>query len=270
MSRAREAIHAWVVADDLAQAADYLPRDWSVRRTPTWALDAGTPAVPIREAVVSLATPEHARVVALALARTRATAKAAGLQAPDFSSELSEVRTALHQAEQARADLLAGRGDYLGTKAGEAVSDVALAETGLAGARREAEHGSHWWARRTAAKKVAAWAERQTDARQRWQDHVAPEVARLDAAIGLRRDQLERLNASLERQTTRSATVVDRRRVAQGIVAGLGARVEQYRDHLDSSGRQPVGRAALPVNPSIGAPTAYPAPAPGRDHGPDL
>ena len=39
MSRAREATHAWVVADDLAQAADDLRRDWSVRRTPTWALD---------------------------------------------------------------------------------------------------------------------------------------------------------------------------------------------------------------------------------------
>jgi ATP-dependent exoDNAse (exonuclease V) alpha subunit len=76
MSRARESTHAWVVADNLAQAADDLRRDWSVRRTPTWALDAGLPAVPIKEAVVSLATPHHSRVVALALARTRATAKA--------------------------------------------------------------------------------------------------------------------------------------------------------------------------------------------------
>jgi hypothetical protein len=41
MSRAREATHAWVVADDLAQAAEDLGRDWSVRRTPTWALGAG-------------------------------------------------------------------------------------------------------------------------------------------------------------------------------------------------------------------------------------
>jgi hypothetical protein len=247
MSRAREATHAWVVADDLAQAADDLRRDWSVRRTPTWALDAGLPAVPIKEAVVSLAMPDHARAVALALARTRTSAGSIGhLRAPDFSSELAEARAAVQEAEQARA------------------------EAGLAAARGEAEHGSHWWARRTAAKGTNAWAERQADARQRWQDHVAPEVARLDAVIVLRRDELERLNASHERQAARSATVVEGRRVTQGIVAGLVARVEQYRDRLDGAGRPPLGHAAPPVGPSVGAAIAYRAPAPGRDHGADL
>jgi hypothetical protein len=271
MSRARETTHAWVVADDLAQAADDLRRDWSARRTPTWALDAGLPAVPIREAVVSLATPDHARVVALALAGGRVIANAtAQLQPLGLASELIEAKAVLHQAERARADLLAGQGVYLGTKAGQAVADVARAETGLAGTRREAEHGSHWWARRAAAKEAAGWAERQADARQRWQDHVAPEVARLDATIGLRRDELERLNAGVGRQAARSAMLTDRRRVTQGIVAGLGARVEQYRDRLYSPGRQPVGRAVLPVYPPFGAPTVHPAPAPGRDHGPDL
>ena len=271
MSRAREATHAWVVADDLAQAADALRRDWSVRRTPTWALDAGLAAANMKEAVVSLATPDHARAVALALARTRTRAERIGhLRAPDFSSELAEARAAVHEAEQARADLLAGRGNYVGTRAGQAVSDVARAEAGVAAARGEAEHGSHWWARRTAAKEANAWAERQADARQRWQDHVAPEVARLDAVIVLRGDELERLNASHERQAARSATVVEGRRVTQGIVAGLVARVEQYRDRLDGAGRPPLGHAALPVGPSVGAAIAYRAPAPGRDHGADL
>jgi hypothetical protein len=88
MSRARESTHAWVVADDLAQAADDLRRDWSARRTPTWALDAGLAAVSMKEAVVSLATPDHARAVALALARTRTSAGSIGhLRAPDFSSD---------------------------------------------------------------------------------------------------------------------------------------------------------------------------------------
>jgi hypothetical protein len=191
MSRAREATQAWVVADDLAQATEDLRRDWSVRRTPTWALDAGLPATPIREAVVSLANPDHARVVALARTRTTAQA-AAGLQSVDFTSELAEARAALQEAKQARADLLSGRGAYLGTEAGQAVSDVARAEVGLAGARREAEHGSRRWARRTAAKEVAGWTGRDADARQRWQDHVAPEAARLDAVIGIRQDELER------------------------------------------------------------------------------
>ena len=76
MSRARGATHAWVVADDLAQAAEDLRRDWSARRTPTWALDACLPTTTLREAVVSLANPGHARVVALALARSGATANA--------------------------------------------------------------------------------------------------------------------------------------------------------------------------------------------------
>ncbi len=271
MSRAREATHAWVVADDLAQAADDLRRDWSVRRTPTWALDAALPATTFKEAVVSLATPGHARVVVLALARTRTSAEAVRhLQAPDLGPGLAEARAALREAEQARADLLAGRGAYLGTKAGQAVLDLAQADAGLAAARREAEHASRWWARRAGAKEAAAWAERQADARRRWQDHVVPEAARLDAAIGLRHDELERLIASLERQAARSATVADGRRVMQGIVAGLGGRLEQYRDRLDSPGRPPVGRALPPVYPPSRATAAYPAPAPRHDHGPDL
>ncbi len=69
ISRAREATHAWLVADDVAQAADDLRRDWSVRRTPTWALDTGLVVTNIREAVVSLSNPGHARVLALALAQ---------------------------------------------------------------------------------------------------------------------------------------------------------------------------------------------------------
>jgi hypothetical protein len=140
----------------------------------------------------------------------------------------------------------------------------------MPGARREAEQATHWWVRRTAAKEVAAWAERQADARQSWQDHVAPEAARLDAAIGLRPNELARLNASVERQAAQSAMLTHRRRVTQGIVAGLGARVGQYRDRLDGPGRQPVGRAVLPVYPPFGTPTVHSAPAPGHDQGPDL
>jgi hypothetical protein len=50
----------------------------------------GLPAVPIREAVVSMATPEHARIVARALAQTGTTERAAeGLELVDFVSELT-------------------------------------------------------------------------------------------------------------------------------------------------------------------------------------
>ena len=97
----------------------------------------------------------------------------------------------------------------------------------------EAEHASHWWARRAAAKEADVWAARHADACQRWGDHVSPEADRLDAAIGLHRDELERLNASMERQLTRSAAVTEQRKLAQGMVGGLVARLEQYRYRLD-------------------------------------
>ena len=308
MSRARQATHAWVVADDLAQATEDLHRDWSARRTPTWALDACLPATTLREAVVSLANPGNARVVALALARSRATANAtAQLRALGSAAELAEARAALHHAEQARVDLLAGRGAYLGTEPGQAVADLGLtpvgqrgvgillerfterdarlahvldacdqiadlarAEAGLATARRAAENGSHWWARRAEAKEAAAWAERHGDARRRWLDHVAPEAARLDAAIGRRRDEVERLNASVDRQAARSAGVTDQRRLTQGFARVLVARLELYRHGLDSPGRPAVGHGGRPVYPPLGMPSIYSAPTPHHDRGPDL
>jgi hypothetical protein len=271
MSRAREATHAWVVADDLAQAAEDLWRDWSARRTPTWALDACLPTTTLREAVASLANPGQARVVALALARSRAAANAtAQLQSVDLAAELAKARAALHHAEQARVDLLAGRGAYLGTEAGQAVADLARAEAGLATARRAAENGSHWWARRAEAKEADAWAERHADARRRWLDHVAPEAARLDAAIGLRRDEVERLNASVDRQAARSAGVTDQRRLTQGFARVLVSRLERYRHGLDSPGRPAVGHGGRPVYPPLGMPSIYSAPTPHHDRGPDL
>jgi hypothetical protein len=56
-------------------------------------LDAALPSTTFREAIVSLANPGHARVVALALAQARATAKAVGhLQALDLAPELALTR----------------------------------------------------------------------------------------------------------------------------------------------------------------------------------
>jgi hypothetical protein len=56
----------------------------------------------------------------------------------------------------------------------------------------------------------------------------------------------------------------------QGIVAGLGARLGQYREQLDGLGQPPVGRTLPPVYPPLRATAVYPAPAPRHDHGPDL
>ena len=140
----------------------------------------------------------------------------------------------------------------------------------MAAARRAAENGSHWWGRRAEAKEADAWAERHADARRRWLDHVAPEAARLDAAIGLRRDELERLNASVDRQAARSAAVTDQRKLTQGFVGVLVARLELYRHGLDSPGRPAVGHAGPPVYLPLGLPSIYSPPAPHHDPGPDL
>ena len=98
MSWAKETAHAWVVADDVGQAADDLRRDWSARRTPTWALDTGLPvdAEAIRELGTALPLSDKARVVAIALAQAKASSDAVkGLEPPGRTDELVEARAAL-------------------------------------------------------------------------------------------------------------------------------------------------------------------------------
>ena len=186
MSRARESTHAWVVADDVGQAADDLRRDWSARRTPTWALDTGLPwsAEAIRELGPALPVSDRARVVAIALAQAKASRDALrGLERPGRAGELGEARAALGRAEQDLSDLQAGDGAYSGTEAGRAVSDLARARAALTRAKWAAEHSPRWRERRAAAKESAAVAAQLADAEGRWQAYVAPEVARLEAAI---------------------------------------------------------------------------------------
>ena len=76
MSRARESSHAWVVAHDLDQAAEDLRRDWSIKRTPTWAIDTGLPDPDelTRDTVAGLAEEQKVRIAALAHAQTKITA----------------------------------------------------------------------------------------------------------------------------------------------------------------------------------------------------
>ncbi len=207
MSRARESTHAWVVADDLAQAAEDLRRDWSARRTPTWALDTGLPATTLREAVASLATPGQARVVALALARSRATANAIGTAAglSTSAAELAKARAALHQAEQTRADLSTGRGAYLGTEAGQAVADLARAEAGLAAARqarlRTAPTGGG--GRRRPKRPTLGPSATPTPA-DAGSTTSPPKTPASTPPFGSAGDELARLSASVDRQAARA------------------------------------------------------------------
>ena len=126
MSRARESTNAWVVADDVGQAADDLCRDWSARRTPTWALDTGLPgnAEAIRDLGPALPMNDRARVVAIALAQAKAGSDALRtLEKPGRNGQLPEARATLARAEQDLSDIQTGDGAYSGTEAGRAVCD---------------------------------------------------------------------------------------------------------------------------------------------------
>jgi hypothetical protein len=271
MSRAREHTHAWTVADDIAQAAEDLRRDWSVRRTPIWALDTGLPATAGGEVEASLPKADQARDVALALAEARISANTvARVEAPDFVRKLADAKATLRQAEQARADLVAGRGAYLGTEASQAVFDLHSAEVRLRAAQWDAEHGPRWRDRRAGTKETKAWAERVADARRRWQAHVAPEAARLDVAIDRHQDEVGRLTSSVERQAARSRMVIDRGRALRSDVPLLRHGLERYRDQLDGSGQPVPERATRPVHPRRPLPAISPSYAPDHGRGPDL
>lgn len=92
MSRARERSTAWVVADDIEQAAEDLKRDWSLRRTPVWAIDSGLPdpAACIGDDVHRLSARQQDGLVAVAHARHRVRGNAgAGALQRDRPSEAS-------------------------------------------------------------------------------------------------------------------------------------------------------------------------------------
>jgi hypothetical protein len=128
MSRARASTTACVVADDVAQAVEDLTRDWSVARTPTWALDTGLPDPnhPDPHVVERLGQQERIRLVAVAHAQTRVTLQATtGIRMPARPVELDAAVAALHQAKADHGDLNTGRGRYRDkTKATLAMRDT--------------------------------------------------------------------------------------------------------------------------------------------------
>jgi hypothetical protein len=241
MSRASQCTHAWLVADDVGQAADDLRRDWCARRTPTWALDIGLPgdAEAIRELGPALAMSDRGRVVAIAHAQSKVSSYAIKcLERPDGrAGELGEARAALARAEHDLSDLQAGDGAYCGTEAGRAVSNLARARAGLTRARWEAEHSPRWRQRRAAAKESAAVAAQLADAEGRWQAYVAPEVARLEAAIYAARQDVDGLVASQEREA-RWARLAQRGHTTGRAADRLASGLARYREVLNGEKAQ--------------------------------
>ena len=273
MSRARETTHTWAVADDMGQAADDLRRDWSVRTTPTWAIDTGLPGLAgaTREAVAALPVHGKARFVALALAQAKAGADAVQrLQPGGRAEELAAARAALRRAEQDLSDLQAGNGTYAGSEPGRAVSDLARARAASTRVKWSVEQGERWRERRAAAKESAAEAAHLSDAEGRWQAYVGPEEARLEDAIYQARRDVEGIVASQERPAARWWALAERGhaagRVAQRSAVGLAG----YREVLDGdkSHRPKHGRG--PVQPAPSVAPVYVRPPVGQDLGPDL
>jgi conjugative relaxase-like TrwC/TraI family protein len=259
MSRARDSTHAFVVADELAQGAEDLRRDWSTERTPAWAIDTGLPDQKslTSETVARLGEEERFRVAALVLAETRMTANAIGsIRAPDLAPALAEAREALRQAEQARSDLKSGWGIYQHTEAGRAVADLDETKRELFSARAEAEYGARWRDRRAGAKQTVNWARREKHAEERWQTYGAPEAARLESEIERHRAVVEQLTARREAQAAAHRLSVERRWTLQCDAHQLAVGVGSHRDNLDGSPPPaPRRRQDQTRQPPVPAPT---------------
>jgi hypothetical protein len=245
MSRARESTHAWVVADDLEQAADDLRRDWSTERTPTWAIDTGLPDPHhlTNDTLAGLAEDERIRMAALAHTRTVIAADALSrIGTSEVAPTLVDARIALEGAQRARDDLAAGSGAYQYTDAGRAVADLAHAKAAWTVAQRKAENSPRWHDRRSSAKQADGWSQREADAQQRWKIHVAPEAIRLDRLIARHEATVERLTALHARQEAAARRLAEQawelRRTSSRLATGL----DRYRNRVDGITRPPTSR----------------------------
>jgi conjugative relaxase-like TrwC/TraI family protein len=272
MSRARSSTTAWVVADDAGQAVEDLTRDWSTARTPTWALDSGLPD-PNRldaQSVDGLGQEERIRLVALAHAQTRLALQATAIVSmPARPVDLDAAVAALQRATADQVDLNTGQGRYQNTPAGDAV-------TGLARARDErrqvewlSQHGERGRDRRHATRQLPDCAQREAEARQRWDAHVTPEAARLQKVIGRLETAIADLTSRHEASKARITGLAERQSQLQTAAAKLVAPLAAHRRELDGDSRRPAPpapsrRHISPASESAGYETDH------RLRGPEL
>jgi hypothetical protein len=236
MSRARESTHVWTVADDLPQGMDDLRRDWSTTRTPAWALDTSIPQPTglTREHCHALPSDQQARVAAILHAETALAGDAGvGIGLPDRAATLGQAEAVLAQARQARQDLDTGRGVWQTTEAGQAVRDLSRARQARRQAELAADHGARWRDRHAARKEAALWADRELDAEQRWEAHVAPVISRLDQDIAGHRATLAGAANRFERRLAASQRVIGYGLEQQRHASNLAHRLAGERDQLD-------------------------------------
>ena len=264
MSRARESTHAWLVADNLDQAAEDLRRHWSTQRTPTWAIDTGLPDHDklTADTVAGLADEQKVRIAAIAHAQTKITAKAINrIEPTDLAPALGDARAALHEAQQARADLDTGLGVYEHTDAGRAVADLVQARAALSAAKWRSEHGAHWRDRHAAAKQAPSWADREKDAQHYGTTHAGPEAARLDTEVARHRAAVEQLTVRMESQAAGFRLRLERAWNLQRTADQLGKGLDAHRDQLEGIHRTPAPRRA----PSHTRQVCVPEPTPQHE-----
>jgi hypothetical protein len=236
MSRARESTHVWTVADDLPQGVDDLRRGWSTTRTPAWALDAALaqPSSLTREGFRALCSDQQARVAALLHAETALAGDAvAGMGLPDRAASLGQAEAARAQSRQARADLDTGRGVWQTTEAGQEVRDLAQARQARQQAEQAAEVGARWRDRRAAGKQAVVWAQRELDAEERWEAHVAPVISHLDQEIARHQASLDGAANRFDHLLGASRKVIGNGLEQQRHASNLAHRLAAERDHLD-------------------------------------
>jgi hypothetical protein len=236
MSRARESTQVWTVADDVPQAVDDLKRDWSTRRTPTWAIDAALPdpATLSVDRVQVLPKDQQTRLAALFHAEQTIGGNAiTGIRLPDRAATLGQAQQALDTARRARADLATGTGIWTDTEAGRVVRDLAQARAARDRAEQTAEHGARWRDRHSARKQTAEWAEKEADAQHRWAAHVGPQLGLLDQEIARHQTTLEGTVARLERREATTTAVIQHGLEQQRHARHLGDRLRDYRDKID-------------------------------------
>ena len=248
MSRARQSTQVWTGADDLAQAVEDLRRDWSIQRTPAWAIDTGLPdrATLSRERFQALPSDQQARFAALLHAETAVAGEAiVGIFMPDRAATLGQAEAALAQARQARADLEAGCGLWQATEVGRAVRDLAQARQARQQAEQAADYGARWRDRHAARKETGVWAQRELDAQQCWEAHVAPSISRLDEEISRHQASIDQAANRFEYRQTACRAVIDHGLEEQRHARKLAERVDAERNHLD--GRPSAAEIRLAV-----------------------
>jgi hypothetical protein len=215
---------------------DDLRRDWSTTRTPIWALDTALPQPTslTRERFQALSSDQQARVASLLHAETALAGDAVvGIGLPDRAASLGQAEAALAQARQAREDLDTGSGVWQNTEAARAVRDLAQARQACQQAEHAAEVGARWRDRHAARKEAVVWAQREVDAEQRWEAHVAPLISRLDQEISRHQASLDGAANGFDRRLAASQIVIGHGLEQQRQASNLAHRLAAERNHLD-------------------------------------